>query len=165
MLGKDTFGLEPDKEIEEFIKKKKLNVNLKNGFYNDLEGKFDLIFVKHVFEHLSDPRDFLRTIRKNINKYLYIEVPGNYKELQSIQNAHTMYFSTNTLLDLVISEGFNLEHLEISKDNGFILSLFSITEIESKFYFSKKFELTKVLYWFCRSCLSNVKKKINLFFT
>ena len=165
MLGKDTFGLEPDKEIEEFIKKKKLNVNLKNGFYNDLEGKFDLIFVKHVFEHLSDPRDFLRTIRKNMNKYLYIEVPGNYKELQSIQNAHTMYFSTNTLLDLVISEGFNLEHLEISKDNGFILSLFSITEIKSKFYFSKKFELTKVLYWFCRSFLSNVKKKINLFFT
>ena len=135
MLGKPTFGLEPDKEIEELIKKKKLKNNIKNGFYNDLEGKFDLIFVKHVFEHLPDPRDFLQSIRKNTNKYLFIEVPGNYKQLQSIQNAHTMYFSTNTLLDLVISEGFKLEHLEISRDNGFILSLFSISDLKGKFYF------------------------------
>ena len=160
MLGKPTFGLEPDKEIEELIKKKKLKNNIKNGFYNDLEGKFDLIFVKHVFEHLPDPRDFLQSIRKNTNKYLFIEVPGNYKQLQSIQNAHTMYFSTNTLLDLVISEGFKLEHLEISKDNGFILSLFSISDSKGKFYFNKKFELIQIFYWFLRSFLSNIKSKL-----
>ena len=165
MLGKEIFGLEPDKEIEGLIKKKKLDINIKNGFYNDLQGKFDLIFVKHVFEHLPDPRHFLRTIKKNTNKYLYIEVPGNYKALQSIQNAHTMFFSTNTLLELVISEGYNLEHLEISKDNGFILSLFSISDVKSKFYFNKKIELARVLYWFCKSLLSNLKKNIRLFFT
>jgi hypothetical protein len=159
ILGKHTFGLEPDKEIIEFIKKKKLNNNIKNGFYKDLDGKFDLIFVKHVLEHLPDPRDFLQSIRNNANKYLFIEVPGNYKQLQSIQNAHTMYFSTNTLLDLVLSEGFNIEHLEISKDNGFILSLFSISDTKSKYYFSKKIELIKVLYWFFRSFLSNIKKR------
>ena len=160
MLGKPTFGLEPDKEIEELIKKKKLKNNIKNGFYNDLEGKFDLIFVKHVFEHLPDPRDFLQSIRKNTNKYLFIEVPGNYKQLQSIQNAHTIYFSTNTLLDLVISEGFKLEHLEISKDNGFMLSLFSISDSKGKFYFNKKFELIQIFYWFLRSFLSNIKSKL-----
>ena len=162
MLGKPTFGLEPDKEIEELIKKKKLKNNIKNGFYNDLEGKFDLIFVKHVFEHLSDPRDFLQSIRKNTNKYLFIEVPGNYKQLQSIQNAHTMYFSTNTLLDLVISEGFKLEHLEISRDNGFILSLFSISDLKGKFYFNKKLELIRIFYWFLRSFLSNIKSKLRI---
>ena len=162
MLGKPTFGLEPDKEIEELIKKKKLKNNIKNGFYNDLEGKFDLIFVKHVFEHLPDPRDFLQSIRKNTNKYLFIEVPGNYKQLQSIQNAHTIYFSTNTLLDLVISEGFKLEHLEISKDNGFILSLFSISDSKGKFYFNKKFELIQIFYWFLRSFLSNIKSKLRI---
>lgn len=165
ILGIETFGLEPDKEIEGLIKKKKLDINIKNGFYNDLQGKFDLIFVKHVFEHLPRPRDFLSKIKKNTNKYLYIEVPGNYEELQSIQNAHTMFFSTNTLLELVISEGYNLEHLEISKDNGFILSLFSISDVKSKFCFNKKIELTRVLYWFCKSLLSNLKKSIRLFFT
>ena len=163
MLGKEIFGLEPDKEILEFMKKKNLNNNIKNGFYNDLEGRFDLIFVKHVFEHLPDPRHFLRTIKKNTNKYLYIEVPGNYKALQSIQNAHTMFFSKNTLCDLVTTEGFNLEHLEISKDNGFILSLFSISKKNDKYYFNKKLELIRVLYWFFRSFLSNIKNKINLF--
>jgi SAM-dependent methyltransferase len=162
MLGKETFGLEPDKEIEEFVKKK-LNINIKNGFYKDLQGKFDLIFVKHVFEHLPDPKHFLKDIRKNTNKYLYIEVPGNYKQLQSIQNAHTMFFSSNTLIDLVVSESFNLEYLEISKDNGFILSLFSIANKKNKFYFNKKLELTKVLFWFCRSFFSNLKKKLNYF--
>ena len=157
-LGKRTYGLEPDKEIENLIKKKNIEINFKNGFYNELAGKFDLVFVKHVFEHLHDPRDFLCKIKKNLNKYLYIEVPGNYGSLQSIQNAHTMYFSINTLQDLVVSEGFNLECLEISKDNGFILSLFSITDKKNKFYFNKKFEISRVLFWFLRSFLSNLKK-------
>ena len=111
---------------------------------------------------MSDPRDFLQSIRKNTNKYLFIEVPGNYKQLQSIQNAHTMYFSTNTLLDLVISEGFKLEHLEISRDNGFILSLFSISDLKGKFYFNKKLELIRIFYWFLRSFLSNIKSKLRI---
>jgi len=40
-------------------------------------------------------------------------------------------------VDLVVSECFNLEYLEISKDNGFILSLFSISEKKINFILIK----------------------------
>ena len=72
---------------------------------------------------MPDPKHFLYNIRKNTNKYLYIEVPGNYRQLQSIQNAHTMFFSSNTLIDLVVSESFNLDNLSKIKNINTYLSI------------------------------------------
>jgi len=90
-LGKKTFGLEPDKEIEEFTKKKK-DINIKQGFYHDLEGKFDLIFAKHVFEHLPDPRNFLRRIKKILKNIYILKFPEIIKNYSRFKIHITFFF-------------------------------------------------------------------------
>ena len=90
-IGKEVYGVEPSKTSVKIAIDNQINI--KQGFVNDLENKYDLIILKHVFEHLYDPLKDLEKIRSHINKYLFIEVPGNFRRIASIQNAHNFYFS------------------------------------------------------------------------
>ena len=99
-------------------------INIKQGFVNDLENKYDMIILKHVFEHLYDPLKDLEKIRSHTNKYLFIEVPGNFKRLASIQNAHNFYFTENTLHKIVTKAGFKVIASKYCKETEFIFALY-----------------------------------------
>ena len=103
-LGKDILGLEPSEKLTKIAIDNQINI--RQGFINDLKNKYDMIILKHVLEHLYDPLKDLKRIHSHLNKYLFIEVPGNFQRLASIQNAHNFYFSENTLHKLVTRAGF-----------------------------------------------------------
>ena len=145
-IGKEIFGIEPSKISAKIAADNQINV--KQGFIDDLEDKYDIIMLKHVFEHLYDPSRDLKKIRPHINKYLFIEIPGNFKRIASIQNAHNFYFTENTLNKIVTSCGFNLVAAEHCKETEFIFSLYekSNTNNEYEFSYSKEIKFTKKIY-------------------
>ena len=74
-IGKEVYGVEPSKTSVKIAIDNQIYI--KQGFVNDLENKYDLIVLKHIFEHLYNPLKDLEKIRFHTNKYLFIEVPGN----------------------------------------------------------------------------------------
>jgi len=93
MLGFQVTGIEPDNKNVENIRKT-LNhstiINDKAETFH-LESEFDLIWISHVFEHLTKPIEFLQNIKKNLKKdgLVFIEVPNVEKK-----NDHRKFINT-----------------------------------------------------------------------
>ncbi len=138
-LGKKTYGIEPSKVYHNAHKR--LGLNTKLGFINDVKEKYDLVILSHVLEHLNDLEKNIVHLHNITNKYLFIEVPGNVNKLQSIQNAHNYYFSINSLNYFFLNNKFNLIKIEYAKDNNFLFALYEKTETKSHFTFDKVSEL------------------------
>lgn len=97
--------------------KDKYSLDLTYGSLSDLkfDRSPDIVFYRHVFEHLLDPVEELRILRDALSQdsVVYIEVPGvknlnvYFMELlRYLQNAHTYHFSMTTLRNLFESNGF-----------------------------------------------------------
>jgi len=83
--------------------------------------KYDVIFLFHVLEHLSEPEQFLKNISKMLKEEgtLIIEVPNLDDHMIEIseqyrnfyfQRAHITYFEKHTLNNLLIKSGYvNIE--------------------------------------------------------
>ena len=121
-LKKNVCGIEPSEKLAKIGNDNQLNI--KQGFIDDLENIYDMIVLKHVFEHLYDPLKDLKKIRHHTNKYLFIEVPGNHKRLASIQNAHNFYFSENTLHKIITKTGFKIVSSRYCRETEFIYALY-----------------------------------------
>ena len=139
-IGKHVCGIEPSKVLSSIAKNN--NIDVKQGFLNDLNSNYDLIILRHVFEHLYNPLKDLKKIRDHTNKYLFLEVPGNIKRLASIQNAHNFYFTKNTLNKIVLNAGFDLVSIRHCIETEFIFALYRKNENENiKFGYSYSKEL------------------------
>ena len=121
-IGKEVYGVEPSKTSVKIAIDNQINI--KQGFVNDLENKYDLIILKHVFEHLYNPLKDLEKIRFHTIKYLFIEVPGNSRRLASIQNAHNFYFTENTLHKIITKTGFKIVSSRYCNETEFIYALY-----------------------------------------
>ena len=146
-IGKEVYGVEPSKTSVKIAIDNQINI--KQGFVNDLENKYDMIILKHVFEHLYDPLKDLEKIRSHINKYLFIEVPGNFRRIASIQNAHNFYFTENTLHKIVTKAGFNIISTEHCKETEFIFALYEKSKernINFEYSYSKEVKKIKKIY-------------------
>lgn len=94
------------------------DINLLNQNISDSQKeKYDVIFLFHVLEHISEPEKFLRNIRKMLKKEgsLIIEVPNlddhmleRSKEYRDFyfQRAHITYFNKTTLINLLTKSGY-----------------------------------------------------------
>jgi len=86
------------------------------------EARFDIITMSHVLEHLSEPIDFLFTLREhalNVNGALFIEVPNLYWH-SCFEPAHLYAFSEETLKMMLRSAGFSVSYTEThNKPNEF----------------------------------------------
>ena len=108
-----------------------------------------MIVLKHSFEHLYNPLKDLEKIRSHTNKYLFIEVPGNFKRLASIQNAHNFYFTENTLHKIIIRAGFSLISSKYCKETEFIFALYEKSKesnINYEYAYSNEVKKIKKIY-------------------
>lgn len=148
------YGIEPGNDYREFCKK--------NGHYvyktiNELEnanlGKFELICMSHVLEHIVAPIEYLTYIREKIicdNGFMIIEVP-NFFGHPSYEIAHNICFTFKTLKDTIYSAGFQLVGYKIhAKPNStrkplyltFIISP-TVNNFKIKKYLSWKVKLMR----------------------
>ncbi len=139
LLGKKTYGIEPSGIFK--IVHSEVGLNTKKGFIKDVEFKYDLVILTHVFEHLYDLKKQVKNLHNITNKYLFIEVPGHIKKLQKIQNAHNYYFSLNTLNYFFLNNKFELVQIDYARDNEFIYALYKKTDQKIDIIFDKALEL------------------------
>ena len=117
-LGFESMGIEPNIGYSNYAKDQ-YEANIKTGQLADVYGKFDVITMFHVMEHIPDP---VKTFKKlydllNENGSLFIEVPNIESFSQSPNNtffkAHIHYFSASTLTASA-SQYFSSVELDIS---------------------------------------------------
>ena len=114
-LGIDVNGIEPDlnkaKRINEWFGKK-VCIN-GSGEKIKIKGKFDVIYLCHVFEHLVRPDLFIEKVKKNLNPdgIIFLEIPNceNKKILSiSIKNPHIYHFTYNSLKKLFENHDYRI---------------------------------------------------------
>jgi len=155
--GKAAVGYEPGERLVKLGQGH--GVKLYRGFLNNISGEFDLIFLKHVLEHLIDPVDSLKTLKHHTKRYIAVEVPGWINYVPSIQNAHLYYFTLHTLQKIFSLAGFKALRIDYFKKNNFIVGLFEkknesfsydfdnqVKNILEVYYKAKLYMIPKVLF-------------------
>lgn len=155
--GKVAVGYEPGERLVKLGQDR--GIKLRRGFLNNISGEFDLIFLKHVLEHLVDPIDSLKALKKHTKGYIAAEVPGWINHVPSIQNAHIFYFTLDTLQKIFSLAGFKTVRIDYFRKNDFIVGLFE-KENESNGSFSYDFddELKNILKVYYKSKLYMIPK-------
>lgn len=108
-------GIEPDTKnithLKKILKKSRVIQSSIEDF--NIDEKFDLIWMSHVFEHLPDPISFLKNIQKNMNSdsILFIEVPSvtkknDYRTFTIVPHAYN--YSGTSLQNLFQKTGYKI---------------------------------------------------------
>ena len=131
--------VEPNKESQRFI-----NEDLKIKCVPDIRyfyikgfppgyARFDVVTLIHVLEHIVDPVQFLKEIKKVTGKALCIEVPDS-SEFEQLKKGHNefssdhVYFYDRTSLDEIISRaGFEMCYVFYSYYNKRNLTRLTMT--------------------------------------
>lgn len=84
-------------------------------------GKVDVLFARHVFEHVPDPADFLAGLHAMLAQdgVLFLEVPDTASTIRDLLghelwDEHLSYFTARTLRRLLVHYGF--EVLELTSE-------------------------------------------------
>lgn len=122
-ISNNVVGIEPEMQFKNFFKKQKVRV------YDSLtdihEIKFDLITAFHVFEHLKDPLEILKSLSPFLAEggEIIIEVPNSDDILLSLYKSnefsdftywsqHLFLFNEKTLTDLISKSEFRINWIE-----------------------------------------------------
>ncbi|MFJ8261823.1 class I SAM-dependent methyltransferase [Rummeliibacillus sp. NPDC094406] len=135
--GWEELGIEPSTMASYYGKENGLNI-IPNFFDENISnkiGKFDVIHMNHVLEHMLNPTKILRMIHNNLeNEGVFcLAVPNDFNELQQIactlnENKewwitpfeHINYFSFDSLKKLLESNGFKV----LEETTSFPMELF-----------------------------------------
>jgi 2-polyprenyl-3-methyl-5-hydroxy-6-metoxy-1,4-benzoquinol methylase len=141
------FGLDLGSEYIEFGKKKGIPQEVGTIAKLKNQGeKADIIVYSHVVEHILDPEQEFKELKKYIkdDAIVYIEVPGvrhltkSYDQdlLEYLQNAHTYHFTLTALRNLMQKAGY-----KIVSGNENINAIFMKSEENNKY--QNEYEETK----------------------
>lgn len=128
-LGCITFGNEPSKPFRELALKKGLEVDdqFVNETYQNHSAPFDSVVSREVMEHVPDPIDFLRNIRRVLKPEgcVLIEVPNFEKALRDLRYYdmfpdHLSYFTRESLTAAMLISGFKSIEIFYGMDEEFI---------------------------------------------
>ncbi len=108
--GWDVFGVEPCEISKNLHEKLCINTSSNLSTYNNKKGKFDLIIMKDVLEHLLAPVETLKELIPLLKPggYFYVRVPNviPYAIIASLGfKRHINHFSPKTLDNLLLSLG------------------------------------------------------------
>lgn len=80
--------------------------------------RYDIVSLIHVLEHIEDPIPFLRGLKSNFGKWLFIEVPDakefEYlpKDHDEFNSCHVKFYSRETLTDLLKRSGYRVSYMD-----------------------------------------------------
>lgn len=114
-FGTDPIGVEPGNAYRAYAQERGLRV------YPSLdeleasgEGRFDLVSMAHVLEHIAFPAEYLAHLRENLiarEGWLLIEVPNLYAH-DCFEVAHLVSYSAHTLGQVLKKAGFEVLALQ-----------------------------------------------------
>ena len=114
--GFDIDGIEPDGRNVSMINEKLERGKVVESSVEEFSSKekFDVIWMSHVLEHITEPVEFLKKIKENLRDdgIFFIEVPNcEYKPMlkSSIEkNPHLFHFTKKSLIKLVEKIGYKV---------------------------------------------------------
>lgn len=126
--SKNLKAIEPSLEGQESLAKKGVTVidgDVDSNWDDSFAATFDLVTLRHVFEHLHYPNEFLEKIKKCLTPegILYLAVPDAYNigsellEREFFRVVHNYYFTTHSLRNILEKNGFEI--LEIASGDEF----------------------------------------------
>jgi len=149
----EKFGIEESKFACKYIKKNFKEININNGDYNIIKNykkKFEIIMFYHVIEHLRNPVEAIKLIKKSLKKkgILIIGTPNIdsfvakifKKNFRHFIPAHICLYGEKSLRNLL--ESFNFEIFKIEKpffstnynNISNYIKLLSVNSISPPFY-------------------------------
>ena len=110
-------AIEPDKKMQKELIKRKINIvadDVNSDWHLTRKGKYAFIVMRHILEHLLDPRQALEKVRYVIadKAVLYLAVPNimsipiKATANQYFRPAHVSYFNKRTLANIMNNAGF-----------------------------------------------------------
>lgn len=103
-------------------------LDLRQGDLDAIEGRFDVIVLYNVLEHLTDPVAALRRLRDHLAPAgeLFVEVPDIESfAIGQLQNAHTYYFTEATLRHYAARAGLATTAFEHDRPTGHMRGAFA----------------------------------------
>tara|TARA_B110000037_G_C17106280_1_gene499958 strand:+ start:73 stop:1002 length:930 start_codon:yes stop_codon:yes gene_type:complete len=108
------YAIEPSIISQNTIRKNGIHLlsdDVDKSWEKDYLDSFDLIIMRHVLEHFLDPSSILKKVNLVLNDFgmVYIAVPDNLLKNRNegwLRIAHTYYFNTNSLYNLLVKEHF-----------------------------------------------------------
>lgn len=94
-IGWDVLGFEPSQQAYQYSTK--LGLNIVNDFFNAEKaqkyGKFDVVYMNAVIEHLADPIGLIKDVKKVLKPdgLICIIAPNDYNPLQNILKNNLRY--------------------------------------------------------------------------
>jgi 2-polyprenyl-3-methyl-5-hydroxy-6-metoxy-1,4-benzoquinol methylase len=136
--GMHVQGVEPSKHMSQHVKKQ--GIPVLEAMYQDVDprkvGRFDVVNLSYILEHVSDPYSFLERIltnQLNPGGLLIVEVPNDFSPFQEAAVAslniprwwiklpdHQNYFSHETLPTMLRRLGMDIWH----QTTGFPIDIF-----------------------------------------
>jgi len=141
-MGKEVMGIDYSEKLVSLGNKE--GINMMQGSIADMDKPYDLVNLIHVLEHFLDPVGQIKQLSKNVNRYLFIEVPGIINKFPSLQNAHLYYFSINTLFSCIYRAGFKAIDYKVIDSNNYIMALFKKSS-NSVYYYNFPDEICHAL--------------------
>lgn len=124
------FAVESSKIVKKYFPK---NITLLNNFFN-LElankikkkyGTMDYIIIRHVLEHIKNPKFFFKLLNKisNSETVMLIEVPYlvsifKFKRFENISYSHLVHYNVKSMILLANSCGFFIFKYKLVKTDG-----------------------------------------------
>ena len=126
-------GIEPSKTFTKSWKKQ--NLDIINNYFDDKVSKnlssekFDIVILRHVFEHINDYIGFIKNIANicSDSTVLLIEVPYLKrvilkKRIENISYSHRNYFTVRSMSELLKKHNLGIIKFdEVDEDGGSIL--------------------------------------------
>jgi len=154
---KKIFCYDLENNLATKIKKKVIFLNHEDV----LKNKFDVVFLSHVFEHLTNPLNELKIFEKIVsrNGFLIIQVPNFENNIfDLVIYDHCVHLRDFNLKNFFLSSGFKI--CEIQK-KLFDKELILILKKKNKFYKTKKsFKKKKILINRCVDKINNLIRDI-----
>lgn len=117
------YAIEPSPGGQKILKKRGITLidkDVDGEWTKEYESHFDLVVLRHVFEHLNDCNDFLTRVRTVLKPggLLYLAVPDAYNSGPELYNreffriVHNWYFTETSLSNILRKNGFNIVKLK-----------------------------------------------------
>ncbi len=115
-------AIEPSSRSRELLSNLGVNIiheDVESDWHLNYQGKFDLVILRHVLEHLMDPVGTLKKIRETLSDrgILYIAVPNNLSPTSNLEShwfrvVHTYYFNVYSLDNICKKADLKILHMQ-----------------------------------------------------